>query len=187
MMNFGYPVPRTREGKTMKLVCALLLAGIVITPAMAKETAPGRAQLFQRLVDCRAIKETADRLACYDREVASLDAAERSKDVVIVDKEQVREAKRTIFGLALPNIKLFGGGDDADEVKQIESKITSAREGVEGWTIWLADGSIWQQTDTNPFYRTPKPGLDVIVKRAALGSYIMRVGGSPGVKVKRVT
>ena len=88
---------------------------------MAKEEkAPGRAQLFQRLVDCRAIKETADRLACYDREVASLDAAERSKDVVIVDKEQVREAKRTIFGLALPRIKLFGGDDDADEVSQIE-------------------------------------------------------------------
>ncbi len=171
----------------MKLVCAALLAGVAIAPAMAKETASGRAQLFQRLVDCRAIKETADRLACYDREVASLDAAERSKDVVIVDKEQVREAKRTIFGLALPRIKLFGGGDEADEVSQIESRITSAREGVEGWTIWLADGSIWRQADTNPFYRPPKPGLDVIVKRAALGSFIMRVGGSPGVKVKRVT
>ena len=59
--------------------------------------------------------------------------------------------------------------------------------GSEGWTIWLADGSIWRQADTNPIYRTPKPGLDVIVKRAALGSYIMRVGGSPGVKVKRIS
>lgn len=174
----------------MKLVCAALLAGVgvAIAPAMAKEEkAPGRAQLFQRLVDCRAIKETADRLACYDREVASLDAAERSKDLVIVDKEQVREAKRTVFGLALPSIKLFGGNDGAEEVSQIESRIASARESVEGWTIWLADGSIWRQADTSPIYRTPKPGIDVIVKRAALGSYIMRVGGSPGVKVKRVT
>lgn len=172
----------------MKLVFAALLSGIVLAPAMAKEDdALGRAPLFQRLVDCRAIKETTDRLACYDREVASLDAAERSKDVVIVDKEQVREAKRTIFGLALPRIKLFGGGDKSDEVSQIESRITSAREGVEGWTIWLADGSIWRQADSNPIYRTPKPGLDVIVKRATLGSYIMRVGGSPGVKVKRIT
>ncbi|QNA85645.1 hypothetical protein G4G27_17880 [Sphingomonas sp. So64.6b] len=170
----------------MKLFCAVLLGGIVASPVLAKEKEPPvRAQAFQRLVDCRTIKDSAARLACYDTEVATLDAAETSKDVVIVDKEQLRQAKRTLFGLSLPSIKLFGGDDD-DAVAQIESKIASASEDVNGWTIRLVDGSVWRQIDSKPFYRLPKAGLDVVVKRAALGSYMLRVGGSPGVRVKRV-
>lgn len=84
---------------------------------------------------CRlpAISESAVRLACYDRGVTSLDAAKRSKDVVIGDKEQVREAARAILGLALSHIKLFGGADDADDVTQIEASIAFARQGPEGW------------------------------------------------------
>ncbi|GAA0324199.1 hypothetical protein GCM10009087_38100 [Sphingomonas oligophenolica] len=173
----------------MRLGYIALFTAVMTGPAVAKQTeASGRAQAFQRLVDCRAIKETADRLACYDREVASLDAAEKAKDVVIVDKEQIRDAKRSLFGLTLPHIRLFGDANDKGpaEVAQIESKIASSREGVEGWTIRLEDGSVWQQTDTGPFYRSPKPGLDVVVKRGALGSFVMRVAGSPGVKVKRI-
>ncbi|MGH6616199.1 hypothetical protein [Sphingomonas sp.] len=171
----------------MKLFYTALLIGLVTSPALAKEKEPpARAQAFQRLVDCRAIKDSAARLACYDNEVATLDAAEKSKELVIVDKEQVRQAKRTLFGLSLPSIKLFGGDDDDDAVAQIESKIASASEDINGWTIRLVDGSVWRQIDSKPFYRLPKAGLEVVVKRAALGSYMLRVGGSPGVRVKRV-
>jgi hypothetical protein len=138
------------------------------------------------LVDCRAIGEALARLACFDREVAVLDAAEKTKSIVILDKEQVRDTKRTLFGLSLPRLNLFDGGDEANQVEQIQSKITSAREDANGWTIGLADGSVWRQIDVRAFSRSPKPGLDAIVKRASLGSFMMRIESAPGVRVKRI-
>ena len=171
----------------MKLVCAVLFAALAMSPVEAKEEQPpARAHIFQRLVDCRSVAEAAARLACFDREVAVLDAAESAKSVVILDKEQVRDARRTLFGLALPSLKLFGGGGEGDEVAQIESKVASAREDADGWTIGLADGSVWRQIDARPFSRRPKAGLDAVVKRASLGSFMMRVEGAPGVRVKRI-
>lgn len=163
------------------------MAALAAAPVSAADKpAHSRAPAFQRLLDCRAIKDVAERLACYDREVASLDTAEQTSEVVIVDKEQVRKAKRGLFGLSLPNIKLFGDNDTSEDVAQIESRIASASEGIEGWTIRLEDGTVWRQTGTDSFYRTPKAGLAAVVKRGALGSFILRVEGSPGVKVKRV-
>ena len=165
----------------------LWMAALTATPlSAADKPAHSRAPAFQRLVDCRSVKDSAERLACFDREVAALDTAERTSEIVVVDKEQVRKTKRGLFGLSLPNIKLFGDNDNSEEVAQIESRIASASEGVDGWTIRLEDGTVWRQTGTDPFYRTPKAGLAAIVKRGALGSFVIRVGGSPGVKVKRI-
>lgn len=169
------------------MVCAAPLALLAAGPSHAEpQRATGRAPVFQKVVDCRAITAADARLACFDREVQALVEAESTKSVVIVDKEQIRDAKRSLFGLTLPNFKIFAGSGGGEEVAQVESRIISAHEGVEGWVIGLADGSVWRQIDTSPFPRIPKPGLDVVVKRASLGSFMMRVGGSPGIRVKRV-
>jgi len=163
----------------------ILLAGT--TPAGA-ETAPERTPSFQHLIDCRALKDDAARLACYDRAAASLDDAVAKKEVVIVDKQQMREARRGLFGLSLPSFHLFGRNDEqgTDEVMQIEGKIVSASPDVDGWRIKLDDGSVWTQTDGKPTFKNPRPGVSVVVRRGALGSYILRVDNAPGVKVRRV-
>lgn len=149
---------------------------------------PGRSALFRQLTDCRAVKEDSARLACFDRAAASLDDAVSKKDVVVIDKEQVQQARRGLFGLSLPNFHLFGGSDDqnADEIAQIEGKIASASPDADGWRIRLEDGSVWTQTDGKPIFKTPKSGMSVIIRRGALGSYFLRVDNAPGVKVRRV-
>lgn len=152
--------------------------------ATAKEKA--RAPQFQQLIDCKTVAEPTERLACYDRAVAAIDTAERNKELVVVDKEQVRKARRTLFGLPLPRIDLLSGETNADELSQIEGKVASARENFEGWRITLDDGSTWQQTDSRAFFRDPKPGDAVVVSRATLGSYFLKIGNIPPVKVKRL-
>jgi hypothetical protein len=156
--------------------------------SVAKEApAPARPLAFQKVVDCRTVAEDAARLACYDHAVAALDAAAQSKDLVMVDKEQVRAARHSLFGLPLPNFHLFGADDhDKNDVTQIESRIDSAQSGIDGWRIRLEDGTVWAQTDGKPVYRMPEPGLGVVVTRGALGSYFLSVARSPGVKVRRV-
>ena len=82
---------------------------------------------------------------------------------------------------------LFGDDDDEDAIKQIESTVASAgRNGDGGWTISLADKTVWTQTDDAMLGLSPKTGEKVVVKRGALGSYYLSVNGQPGIKVKRI-
>ena len=169
---------------------SLLVAGglavVVATMATARtapETAPPAA--VQSLLACRSIADSAQRLACYDKASQGFADAVVKKEVVVIDKARANEAKRSLFGFSVPNFAgLFGGGD---EVNQIESTVTAAFEnGYEGWTVKLADGSTWQQTDGSPMALPPRRGDKVVVRRGTLGSYFVRIGSQPGFKAKRV-
>ena len=98
------------------------------------------------------IPDAGERLACYDRTVGAMATARESKDLVIADRETMREARRGLFGLSLPSIKLFGGGDSED-VKAIESTIESTYAARDGQAIFvLADGARWKQIAGRPVY-----------------------------------
>jgi hypothetical protein len=51
--------------------------------------------------------------------------------------------------------------------------------------VTLEDGSTWAQTDNNIVAGQPRPGQPVRVNRAALGTYMMRINGQPGVRAQR--
>lgn len=164
------------------------------SPAMAQEidrrkalTAPPA--IYTELVACKDIAEPAARLTCYDEKVAALQTAQSTNQVVIADREQVREARRGLFGLTLPRIKLFDGdGDEGDQIEAIDGIIRSARTIRSGkWLIQLEDGAVWQQTDTvRSTMRDPKAGDSITIERAALGSFMAKVNDGRGFKVKRV-
>src|SRR5947209_4309523 len=137
------------------------------------------------LLSCRAIGDTAQRLACYDKATGAFAEAVTKREVVIIDKARATEAKRSLFGFSVPNFAgLFGGGDD---LNQIDGTVAAAFEnGYEGWTIKLADGSTWQQTDGTPLALEPRRGDKVVVKRGTMGSYFVKLGSQPGFKAKRV-
>ncbi|MGZ8349778.1 MAG: hypothetical protein ACXWU2_07095, partial [Allosphingosinicella sp.] len=150
---------------------------------------PPQPAAMEALMRCRAITEDAARLQCFDAASAELQAATERRDVVVVDREQVRESRRRLFGLPLPRLPVFGGSDDdeeEDEVSSIESTVTAARQNGQGqWIVTLADGSTWVQTDSNPLALRPRNGQPVRVQRAALGSFMMRVNNQPGIRVRR--
>lgn len=172
----------------MRFAMIVVAAGVVasvVTPAMGgpKPRKADRAPLLVAVTRCRAITESTARLACFDTSVAALDAAESSQAVIVVDQQQVRETKRSLFGITLPDVGLFGNGND---LPQIETTLTSATvDGAGRWSFVLADGARWTQTDDNTIASRPRPNDKVIIKRAALGSFRLSVGGQPGVKAKR--
>ena len=158
--------------------------------AAAKNSSPPiqRPPAFEALVKCRAIAEDSARLRCFDQAAAALEQAAARRDLVIVDRAQVRQTKRTLFGLELPHLSIFGGNDDdkAEEVSQIEGVVASAQEtGAGRWSVTLEEGGTWVQTDDNVIAIPPRHGTKVVIKKAALGSYMMRVGSQPGVRVRR--
>ncbi len=161
---------------------ALIVAG---TAQAAKPVDLGTPAQVQQLIHCRSIAAADERLACFDRESAAMNEAIQAKNLVFVDKEKARAAKRSLFGFSIPDFGgLFGGGDE--DVSEIESTVKSTGHNADGgWIITLADGSTWSQTDDWPGL-DPRPGKKVIVKRAALGAFRLMIPGQNGIKVKRI-
>lgn len=173
-----------------KASLALLLA-ISASAAVGKEKVPPESPaLYKQLASCRTIADANARLQCFDKAAAELDSAVARNEVFMVDKQQVQKTRRTLFGLPLPNLGLFGGGDDNDnsenQVTELESTVKSASYNGEAWVITIVEGSTWQQTDFSPLALSPKPGMAVVIKRAALGTYKMSVRKQPAIKVKRI-
>lgn len=142
---------------------------------------------FTRLIACQAIKDNMQRLACYDREVAGVGTANARGDLVVMNREQVRKTRRSLFGLTLPDLGVFGGGELPGDSDVLETTIRGAKEGGDGkWWFNLAEGGTWVQLDNRDFIEDPKAGQPVKIKRGALGSYMMNVNKQTGIKVHRV-
>ena len=167
------------------------LSGVAIGAAMlaaqtvsAADTKPNTRQI-ERLTACRSITMDTERLACFDREVGAFDAAVRERQIAVVDQNEIRKTRRTLFGIALPDIKLFDSGGEA-EMKEMTAVIKSTRQGEAGRIIFtLEDGAVWMQTDDYPVFYAVKPGQKVILKRGAVGSYFAGFEKAVTVRAKR--
>ena len=175
----------------LPLILLLIGAPAVAVAQPGREAPPARPQSFEAVVRCRAITDAAERLACFDQTVAALQSAQERRDLVVVDRQQVREGRRRLFGLALPRIPIFGGGDDDDQdedaVRSLESTVSAVTTvGYGQYQVTLADGSVWVQTDNNTLAMSPRSGHRIVINRGALGSFMMRVNNQPGIRVRRV-
>ncbi len=170
---------------------ALLFCAFAATPALADTPSAAPNALMQHVYDCRTITESAARLACFDQQVAALQSAEQSHDIRVVDREQVREARRGLFGFSLGNLNIFGNGhDDAENdveiIQQIDAHIRSVGRNESGrWVFTLDNGQRWIQNDSSSPGRSPHDGQAISIHRASLGSYMASVEGRPGIRVRR--
>ncbi|HYE44477.1 MAG TPA: hypothetical protein VEA44_01755 [Caulobacter sp.] len=165
-------------------VAALALAAA--TGAAAQQKPAERAGALKAVVDCRAIQDPTARLACYDSAAAALDAAEAKGDVVVVDRQQMREARRAAFGFNFQMPSFMSRGEQPEELDRIESTIGSARQDPHGkWIIKLADGALWKQIDSEKLRKKPPPGAKVEIRTASLGSYFLKVEGLGVIRAKR--
>ncbi|UUL81553.1 hypothetical protein [Sphingomonas qomolangmaensis] len=168
-----------------------MAALIVATPCAAQDQNEGEraSVLADALAKCPAIAADAERLACFDRTSAALLAAREAGNLVFVDREGMRTAKRAVFGFSLPKIKLFGDGrsDRAEpEVREIDSVLASVRQAGNGiYLLALADESQWQTTEARTGF-FPKAGKPVKIEAGLLGSYSASIDGKRAIKVKRI-
>lgn len=148
---------------------------------------PGRAELIKELSACRTVTDPTERLACFDKTAAALDEAQRKGDVVVVDRQQVREVKRQAFGFRLDALSVFnkGGAKEAED-EAITTVATAAYRNASGkWVVTLEGGAVWRQIDDEELSRDPHPGSQIRVRKASLGSFMMNVDGQPGIRVHR--
>jgi len=176
--------------RTHLILAALLLVGAPAALPAQRGGPPPRPELFQALLRCRAITEEAARLQCFDTAAANLEAAAERREVVMVDRAQVREGRRRLFGLALPSIPLFGGGeeeDDPERIETVEGVVAEASQNSLGqWTVALQDGAVWTQTDNHTLALRPRSGQRIVINRGAMGSFMMRINNQPGIRARRI-
>lgn len=167
-----------------KLLLAAAIA-LAASPALAAE--PAEPAVIAALKACRAITADAERLACYDKAAQSVTKAQESGEVIIIDKQTARAARRQAFGLELPTLSILDKGADKSETEKLQSVVKAARVDAEQrLVVTLEDGAVWRQIDDTMLGKPPKAGDTIEVRKAAMGSYMMKIGSQPAIRVRRV-
>lgn len=164
------------------------LAALAAATTLSGQAPPvqDRPETLARLMACRGIAESVARLACFDTAAGALDTAERAGDVVVIDRAGVAETRRQLFGFEMPSLPRLFGPEGDTPIDSIDSTLQSASLVGEGrWVFRLADGSVWRQIDSERVGFQNRPGETVRVRKASLGSFLLTVGGSRAVRVRR--
>nr|WP_137676343.1 hypothetical protein [Parerythrobacter lutipelagi] len=166
-----------------------LSAVAMSSTTLAQESGAGETgdNYMENLQACQAVQADTERLRCYDNAVARVVTASEAGEVRLVDRGDVDKTRRRLFGFSLPDLGIFGSGDEG-ELELLESKVTRVisinRNKI---TFEIEEGSVWYISDApSRVIRRLEPGASVAFKKAALGSYFIRVEGMTGVKGKRV-
>ena len=177
----------------MSVVTVLAFAGT----AAAQQTAPSprsSPEVLAKVYACAALTEPQARLACFDAEVAGLKSAEAEGQFAAVDATRARQIQRESFGFSLPSLPQLGlptfrrSTESSAQEDSFESQsMKIARLGrFDGRSSFVMDnGQVWVVIETED-NRLARPGADVTIRKAALGSFLMSVqAGGRALRVRR--
>lgn len=158
-------------------VIALSVAAPTLTPT----------QPLSSMIECRTERNDEARLRCFDAAAAALIAATDAGTIVVVDREDIRRTRRSLFGFSLPKLPFFfGDSSQNDEPDVTDATVASVRSlGMDQWSFVLTDGAVWRTTEASR-NAIPRAGSSVRLKKAALGSYLASFGNTRSVRVMRV-
>jgi hypothetical protein len=164
------------------------------------------------IYQCAAIDDEAKRLTCYDDAVGRLKQAESAGEIVAAKSKDLRSIRKEAFGFNLPSlpklhlpfIKKRKDGEvredenlkDGEILKQRDDgEILSVAYAVDHITVkrsgahwfYLTNGQVWVQTDRNRLsYPKRDKNLKVQIRKAAMGSYFLRINGKGrAIRVRR--
>ena len=172
----------------MAIGMALVLAATAAAPHPSLNVAQG-SELIRQVQACQQVKDDAARLACYDRNVSALTTANARGDVTVVDRSQMRAARRSLFGFDVGHLPFFGSKDKdvQEEPKQLVSTLRSFRDIGNGFfRFTIADPeSTWESTESSNVF-DPRIGEKVTINHGAMGSYFVTIGSNQAVRAHRI-
>jgi hypothetical protein len=169
---------------------AVLAAGALANTVAAAPTAPATPQPMAPLYACIDLKEDAARLACFDKQVATLRGAEQAGSFRAIDRASVEQIEKESFGFNLPSLpRLALPKLGASQVAAGPTEQTYTVERISGGekpAYIMTDGTVWRQIEVDS-NRNIRKGATVVVEKAMLGSFLMSPtkGGGRGLRVRR--
>jgi hypothetical protein len=177
-----YPTALAVSGLFMSLSCAAL-AGEAPYAGAEKPLPPA-------LADCVKVSPDAQRLACFDREVAKLTVHEGVADkqshvagtaspTVLTPEQKLGLSKQRIDKLESPD-------GHAQEPTELHAHISHISSDGLGHTLFVLDNAqVWRQADVD-FNFVARSGDAATISQGALGSYWLSTGPRSAIKVKRL-
>jgi len=168
----------------LRIVALAATGGLALGVGPAAAEPAGEAALSP-LAACAPLAEPVGKAACYDAAYAALREAVRTGEVVIVEKREAQAAQRGAFGLSIPSFQIFDRATGGQALESVTGEVAQARRDENGrWVVTLTEGAVWRQID-NGSMRAPRPGAPVEIRKAAFGSFMMKVDGQRGVRARR--
>ena len=168
----------------------IIVAGLGLAQSASAQKPPrALSPLVKALEDCRQIADATQRLACYDRTAPAFVDANKAGEVTVVDRGQLRQARRSLFGFSMPRLPFFAGDESAaDTPDTLETTIKEVRDFENGrYQIVLTEGNaVWETTEEKIGLRTPRVGQKISIRRGPLGSYFLRINNGRSVKARRI-
>lgn len=169
----------------------LFVPFITLALAGAAHAAPGdpdgaSERTLRQFQQCRQVSEPAARLRCFETAADDFEAALKRRDVRIVDREEVRQTRRSLFGFSLPKIGLFERDPGvSEEQEELDATVREVRQVSYGKLEMVLDGgAVW--TNIDPVQRTPKPGSAIHLKRGTMGNYYLKPQNGRGFRGIRI-
>lgn len=163
------------------------LRWLSLVAALAAVAGPCNAdESLNALFACRGIADTSARLACFDRETASL-ARSPAAPVSPAPTAPVLNPEQK-FGMSEGAIsaKEVAAGTRAADLARIEAHITALSGSPDAPLVFTLDnGQVWKQLKVGT-EMLAKVGDGVTLSRGLLGSYWLQLQSGRGCKVTRV-
>lgn len=172
-------------------VTLLMAAGIAL-PAGAETPMP---KPTDPIYACASQTDDALRLACFDKAVADLKAAESTGKVRTVDIASIEKLERDSFGFTLPSLSEMFRRDESSEkagTEQVAEVVLdiasiSVNKVTRKATIKLANGQVWEQIDSEEVSRSKVRKAKVAtIRKASIGSFLMNLDGGTAIRVRRI-
>jgi len=139
--------------------------GILALALWSAMTAHGAEPLLPAHIEaCASLRKDSERLACYDKAVATILAGKTSTPPP--SAENMFGANGEVAGAAPGHQEI-----KREELKQISGKVTSLRHADDGMIVLeLDNGQVWRQQDSGIVLMV-NTGDQVTVVRASLGTF----------------
>jgi hypothetical protein len=183
--------------RVLSAVLFILLSCAAVAPGATAQEAP-----LTKVYACAEVADATARLACYDAAVASLKQAETGGDLAVVSRAQVQQAEKEAFGLSTtPTISKLAEAattsppassatTPASKPQRLDRVVLAIKridKTSDGKMLFVMEnGQVWRQTDSIKLTGLGKGPWEADVRKAALGSFLLKVDGRTAVRVKRV-
>lgn len=170
------------------LFAALALFAVpALLPAAAQDAS------LSKVYACADIKDGAQRLACYDAAVASFRQAEEGGNVAVVSKEQIQQVEKDAFGLEVPAANVLAAktltpkNEKRQPLEHLSLPVKSVQPQRDGTLVFVMEnGQVWKQIDTMKIARTGDGPWTAEIKKAAMGTFMLKLDKLTAVRVERV-
>lgn len=176
----------------LAIMLALSLSG---APALA-QAAP-----LDKIYACSSVTDGVKRLVCFDAAVVGLKQAETTGGVAVVDRAQIERAEKEAFGLATPSLSAIADsarasstpipgaapGQTAKALDKVTFPVKSVAQGPDGqYRFTMQNGQVWRQTDGIRLPAIGKGPWQAEIRKAAIGSFMLKLDDRTSVRVRRM-